>query len=139
MVARVAMEAQKGGEIRAFFEYGRNNKKLASMRKQMVSMSWKGHKLHKYLVGAKILPVILYFDYGEIRNFLDMEILKFTWLPWQPGNATWSGYPLVFKTRPIMFWSMHNQSYVGRIALCTRKKLLKSGEIRHIYGNAVTI
>ena len=32
---------------------------------------------------------------------------------------------------------MHNQPYVGRIALCTRKKLLKlkSGEIRHFYGN----
>ena len=29
---------------------------------------------------------------------------------------------------------MHNQPYVGRIALCTRKKLLKSGEIRHFYG-----
>ena len=33
-----------------------------------------------------------------------------------------------------MFWSMHNQHYVGRIALCTRKKMLKSGEIRHFYG-----
>ena len=30
---------------------------------------------------------------------------------------------------------MHNQPYVGRIALCTRKKLIKSGEIRHFYGN----
>ena len=39
------------------------------------------------------------------------------------------------KTRPIMFWSMHNQSYVGCIALCTRKKLLKSGEIRGFYGH----
>ena len=29
---------------------------------------------------------------------------------------------------------MHNQPYVGRVALCTRKKLLKSGEIRHFYG-----
>ena len=29
---------------------------------------------------------------------------------------------------------MHNKPYVGRIALCTRKKLLKSGEIRHFYG-----
>ena len=29
---------------------------------------------------------------------------------------------------------MHNQPYVGCIALCTRKKLLKSGEIRHFYG-----
>ena len=29
---------------------------------------------------------------------------------------------------------MHNQPYVGRIALGTRKKLLKSGEIRHFYG-----
>ena len=28
---------------------------------------------------------------------------------------------------------MHNQPYVGRIALCTRKKLLKNGEIRHFY------
>ena len=26
---------------------------------------------------------------------------------------------------------MHNQPYAGRIALGTRKKLLKSGEIRH--------
>ena len=34
----VAMETQEGGEIRAFFGYGRNNKKLASMKKQMVSM-----------------------------------------------------------------------------------------------------
>ena len=39
MVARVAMETQTGGEIRTFFEYGRNDKKLASMKKQMVSMS----------------------------------------------------------------------------------------------------
>ena len=31
MVARVAMETQVGGEIRAFFGYGRDNKKLASM------------------------------------------------------------------------------------------------------------
>ena len=30
---------------------------------------------------------------------------------------------------------MHNQPYVGRITLHTRKKLLKSGEIRHFYGN----
>ena len=30
---------------------------------------------------------------------------------------------------------MHNQPYVGHIALCTRKKLLKSGEIRDFYGN----
>ena len=30
---------------------------------------------------------------------------------------------------------MHNQPYVGRITLRTRKKLLKSGEIRHFYGN----
>ena len=29
---------------------------------------------------------------------------------------------------------MHNQPYVGRIALCKRKKLLKSGEIRDFYG-----
>ena len=29
---------------------------------------------------------------------------------------------------------MHNQPYVGRIALCTRKRLLKSGEIRDFYG-----
>ena len=29
---------------------------------------------------------------------------------------------------------MHNQPYIGRIALCTRKKLLKSGEIRDFYG-----
>ena len=29
---------------------------------------------------------------------------------------------------------MHNQPYAGRIALGTRKKLLKSGEIRHFYG-----
>ena len=39
MVARVAMETQKGGEIRTFFGYDRNNKKLISMKKQMVSMS----------------------------------------------------------------------------------------------------
>ena len=39
MVARVAIEIQTGGEIRTFFGYGRNNKKLASMKKQMVSMS----------------------------------------------------------------------------------------------------
>ena len=33
---------------------------------------------------------------------------------------------------------MHNQPHVGRIALCTttRKKLLKSGEIRDFYGNS---
>ena len=30
---------------------------------------------------------------------------------------------------------MHTQAYVGRIALCTRKKLLKSGKIRDFYGN----
>ena len=41
------METQTGGEIRTFFGYGRNNKKLASMKKQMVSMSLKGHKPHK--------------------------------------------------------------------------------------------
>ena len=29
---------------------------------------------------------------------------------------------------------MHNQPYAGRIALGTRNKLLKSGEIRHFYG-----
>ena len=29
---------------------------------------------------------------------------------------------------------MHNQPYVGRIALGTRKKLLKSGEIRNFYS-----
>ena len=32
---------------------------------------------------------------------------------------------------------MHNQLYVGPIALCTRKKLLKSGEIRYSYGIAM--
>ena len=47
IVARVAMETQSGGEIRAFFEYDRNDKKLASMKKQMVFMSWKGHKTHE--------------------------------------------------------------------------------------------
>ena len=31
MVASVAMETQTGSEIRKFFGYGRNNKKLASM------------------------------------------------------------------------------------------------------------
>ena len=41
------MEAQSGGEIREFFEYDRNDKKLASMKKQMVSISWKGHKTHE--------------------------------------------------------------------------------------------
>ena len=46
---------------------------------------------------------------------------------------TGSGYSPVFKIRPIM----HNQPYVGRIALCTRKKLLKSGEIRHFYGTSL--
>ena len=30
---------------------------------------------------------------------------------------------------------MHNQPYVGRIALCTRKKLLKSVEIRDFYSS----
>ena len=39
MVARVAMETQTGGEIRTFFGYGRNNKKLLSMKKQMVFMN----------------------------------------------------------------------------------------------------
>ena len=36
---------------------------------------------------------------------------------------------------------MHYQPYVGRIALalCTRKKLLKSGEIRHFYGSGIRI
>ena len=43
----IAVETQTGGEIRTYFGYGRNNKKLASMKKQMVSMSWKGHKPHK--------------------------------------------------------------------------------------------
>ena len=34
------METETGGEIRTFFGYGRNNKKLASIKKkQMVSMS----------------------------------------------------------------------------------------------------
>ena len=33
------METQTGSEIRTFFGYGRNDKKLASMKKQMVSMS----------------------------------------------------------------------------------------------------
>ena len=32
MVARVAKETQTGGEIRKFFGYGRNNKKLASIK-----------------------------------------------------------------------------------------------------------
>ena len=39
MVAGVAMETQTGGEIGTFFRYGRKNKKLASMKKQMVSMT----------------------------------------------------------------------------------------------------
>ena len=39
MVARVAMEIQTGGEVRTFFGYGGKNKKLASMKRQMVSMS----------------------------------------------------------------------------------------------------
>ena len=34
---------------------------------------------------------------------------------------------------------MHNQPYVGRIALCKRKKLLKSGEIRHFYGIPIAL
>ena len=34
---------------------------------------------------------------------------------------------------------MHNQPYLCRIALCTRKKLLKSGEIRHFYGIEIEI
>ena len=38
-LARVAMEAQTDGEIRTFFGYALNNKKLASMKKQKVSMS----------------------------------------------------------------------------------------------------
>ena len=46
MVTRIAMETQTGGEIRSFFGYGRNNKKLAFMNK-MLSMSLKGHKPHK--------------------------------------------------------------------------------------------
>ena len=33
------METQTGGEIRTFFGYSRNNNKLASMKKQMVSMN----------------------------------------------------------------------------------------------------
>ena len=33
------METQTGGEIRTCFGYGHNNKKLASMKQQMVSMS----------------------------------------------------------------------------------------------------
>ena len=32
---------------------------------------------------------------------------------------------------------MNNQPYVGRIALCTRKKLLKSGEIRAFYSISI--
>ena len=60
-----------------------------------------------------------------------MAILKLTWLPWQPDNATSSGCPLVFKTRPIMFWSMPNQPYVGRIALCTRKKWRNKALLRY--------
>ena len=39
MVARVAIKTQTGGEIRTFFGYGRNDKKMASMKEQMVSMS----------------------------------------------------------------------------------------------------
>ena len=38
-----------------------------------------------------------------------------------------------------MFWYMPNQPYVGRIALSTRKKLLKSGEIRHFYGTVYNV
>ena len=34
--------------------------------------------LYQYGCHGKSLTT---FDYGEIRNFLDMEILKFTWLP----------------------------------------------------------
>ena len=44
---------------------------------------------------------------------------------------------------------MHNQPYVGRITLCTRKKLLKGdeirrnkakgGEIRHFYGSIILL
>ena len=65
---------------------------------------------------------------------MHMEILNIAWLPWQPDTVTGSGYPPVFKTRSIMFGPMHNQPYVGRITLCTRKKLLKSGEIKAFYG-----
>ena len=39
MVARIAMETQTGGEVRTFFGYGGKNKKLAFIKKQMVSMS----------------------------------------------------------------------------------------------------
>ena len=38
MVARVIMETQTGGEVRKFFGYGDKNKKLASIKKRMVSM-----------------------------------------------------------------------------------------------------
>ena len=41
------METQTGGEVRTFFGYGDQNKKLASIKKQMVSMSLKSHKPHK--------------------------------------------------------------------------------------------
>ena len=71
----------------------------------------------------------LFFHRGEIWNFLDMEILNFTWLPWEPNTVTgWgSGYPLVFKVRPLVcwYWAMHKQPYLGRIAYYARKKTNK--------------
>ena len=39
IVVRVAIETQTGGDVRTFFGYDGKNKKLASIKKQMVSMS----------------------------------------------------------------------------------------------------
>ena len=129
------------GEVRACFGYGAKwgivkNKWFLWLEVTVILINMPITIFFVFLtiVGVKILSVDRFFDGGEIKNFLDMEILNFTWLPWQPDTVTGSGCPPVFKTRPIMFWSMHNQPYVGRIAFCRRKKMLKSGETRAFYS-----
>ena len=38
-----------------------------------------------------------------------------------------------------MSWFMHEQPYIGYIALCTRKKTIKSGEIGVFYDAIVFV
>ena len=83
---------------------------------------------------CKILVQGSFFDGGEIRVFLEIQILNFTWLPWQPGDVMGPAYPLIFKTWYTLFWSILKQPFVSRMVFYVGEKPLKSGEIREFYG-----
>ena len=73
------------GEVRTCFGYGGKIRNCplslwGLYEKQMISMSWNGRRPHKYAhkKSVKSLSVDRFFDGGEIRNILYMEILNFT-------------------------------------------------------------